>query len=367
MARRIEDSQGAHESARRSPLERIAPWLVDLGVRGWLFVGIVLAASIVYGALAAIAGLVVPLVVAVVIGVLFAPLVAIGARLRIPRRISSGLVILGLAGVSALSIWVTVRGIAEQAPEIGRQLAAGIDQLTAWLDELGVSFADGGRLVEDASGIGGWLVSGLAGSLTSVFSSAAALLIGVFVGTFLLYYLLADWDALVGWTIDHLGIERALAASILEDAISAIRQYFTGLTISALVVAVVIGVAMALLGLPLALTIGLVTFVTAFVPYLGAIFSGAFAFLVALGSGSVAKAFVLLAIVLITQNVVQTLVQNKLTSDRLSIHPLVNFGSTIVGAALAGILGATLSAPIVATLVRMAGRIREHTAAAGDR
>jgi predicted PurR-regulated permease PerM len=62
---------------------------------------------------------------------------------------------------------------------------------------------------------------------------------------------------------------------------------------------------------------------------------------------------------------VQTLVQNKLTSDRLQIHPLASFASTIVGAALAGILGATLSAPAVATLVRMAGRIGAYRTA-GD-
>lgn len=362
MARRNDD---LHRT-RPSPLEHIAPWLVDLGLRGWLFVGVVLAAGIVYSALAAISGLVVPLVVAVVIGILFAPLVEWGARVRIPRRLTSALVILGLAGVSALSIWVTVRGIAEQAPEIGRQLSAGLEQLGEWLDELGVSVGAGDRLVEDASDFGWWLASGLAGSLTGVFSSAAAFLIGLFVGVFLLYYLLADWDDLVEWAPGHLGVERHLAASILEDAISAIRQYFMGLTISAAVVAVVIGVTMAVLGLPLAVTIGLVTFVTAYVPYLGAIFSGAFAFLVALGSGSVGKAFILLAVVLVTQNVVQTLVQNKVTSDRLSIHPLVNFGSTIVGAAIAGILGATLSAPVVATLIRMAGRIREHRAVAGD-
>jgi predicted PurR-regulated permease PerM len=122
---------------------------------------------------------------------------------------------------------------------------------------------------------------------------------------------------------------------------------------------------MLLLGLPLAFTIAIVTFVTAYVPYLGAIFSGAFAFLVALGSGGPGKAFVVLAVVLIAQNAIQTLVQNKLTSDRLRIHPIVNFGSTIVGASLAGVLGATLSAPAVAAMVRLVGRVRAYDWEAG--
>ncbi len=52
----------------------------------------------------------------------------------------------------------------------------------------------------------------------------------------------------------------------------------TSLTGSALVSAVIIGLAMGLLGLPLVFTVALVTFVTSYIPYLGAIFSGAFAF-----------------------------------------------------------------------------------------
>ena len=100
---------------------------------------------------------------------------------------------------------------------------------------------------------------------------------------------------------------------------------------SSAIVAVIIGVAMAVLGLPLAATIALVTFITAYVPYLGAIFSGAFAFLIALGSGGAEEAFLVLVVVLVAQNVVQTAVLTKLTSDRLRIHPMVSFASTIVG------------------------------------
>jgi predicted PurR-regulated permease PerM len=317
-------------------------------------------AAIVYAALAAVAGLVVPLVVAVVIAILVSPLVSAMARVRIPRKIGGVLVMLGLVAVSGVSIWLAVRGVADQAPEIGRQLAAGLDQIGEWLDDLGVTLGDGEELVDDGSEFGSWLVRGLAGSLSSIFSSAISFLIGVLVGIFFLYYLLAEWDQLSGWVGGHLGVPLDLGASILRNVVSAVRQYFTGLTISSVIVAVTIGVTMAVLGLPLAFTIGLVTFVTAYVPYLGAIFSGAFAFLVALGSGGAGKAFVVLAVVLVAQNVIQTLVQNKLTSDKLDIHPVVNFGSTLVGASLAGILGATLSAPIVASLVRMVGLIRDH-------
>jgi len=129
------------------------------------------------------------------------------------------------------------------------------------------------------------------------------------------------------------------------------------------VTAVIIGVGMAILGVPLAFTVALVTFVTSYIPYLGAIFSGIFAFVVALGSGGLTVALILLVVVLVTQNLVQTVVQTKLQSDRLALHPIASLGSTIVGASLAGIVGAMLSAPILAMTITIARRLRKYNEA----
>ena len=132
--------------------------------------------------------------------------------------------------------------------------------------------------------------------------------------------------------------------------------------ITALVTAILIGLTAAILGVPLAFTIGLVTFVTSYVPYLGAIVSAAFAVLIALGSGGIVDAAIILAVVLIVQNVVQPLMTNRMTASELNLHPVVAFGSTIVGAAVAGVLGATLSAPVLAMLIRIYGRISDYEA-----
>jgi predicted PurR-regulated permease PerM len=114
---------------------------------------------------------------------------------------------------------------------------------------------------------------------------------------------------------------------------------------------------------PLAFTIALVTFVTSYVPYLGAIVSAAFAVLIALGSGGVLVAVIMLVVVLVVQNVVQPLMTNRMTASELNLHPVVAFGSTIVGAAIAGALGATLPAPVLAMIVKIYGRVNdyEHT------
>jgi hypothetical protein len=76
---------------------------------------------------------------------------------------------------------------------------------------------------------------------------------------------------------------------------------------------------MLILGDPLAFTVALVTFVTSHVPYLGAIFSGAFAFLVALGASGLTEATILLIVILVVQNVVQTVMTTTRSADRAAL------------------------------------------------
>jgi len=336
-----------------------ADGLGSLGRRSWTFVGVVIAAAIIYLVLAELSGLVVPLVVAAVLGILFVPLVDWGDR-YIPRSASAGLVLVGLLALGYLTVVVTVNGVIDQAPEIGMQLQAGLEALAEWLRDLGLSVgnqaATVGELEEVLTSIG----PGLASFVGGAFSSLSAFVIGTFVAIFFLYFILKDWDELSGWVGGHLRVPRDVGAGVVDDTVWSMRTYFYVLTGSALVSAVIIGLAMGLLGLPLVFTVALVTFVTSYIPYLGAIFSGAFAFLIALGAGGISDAVIVVAVILIVQNVVQPIVQTKFTRDALDLHPIVTFGSTIVGTALAGILGATLSAPIVAMLISINKRLAEY-------
>jgi predicted PurR-regulated permease PerM len=318
-------------------------------------------AVIIYAVLASLSGLVVPLVVAVVVGALFAPVVDVVGRFT-GRRLAAAIVLIGLVTVGMGSLVVAAAGVADQASEIRAELTAGFDELGEWLDTRDLDIGSADELVEDWEERLSDAAPGLVSYLPSVFSTVAAFLIGVMVGLFILYYVLADWPMLKEWLGAHLGVPRDLGTGIVDDAIWSTRRYFYVLTITALVTAVLIGLTAAILGVPLAFTIGLVTFVTSYVPYLGAIVSAAFAVLIALGSGGVADAAIILVVVLVVQNVVQPLMTNRMTASELDLHPVVAFGSTIVGATVAGALGATLSAPILAMLIKIYGRVTDYEA-----
>ena len=355
------DEEPAAEPRGAPPLARIPGWLSRAGTAAWLTLGILFLAAVVYLGLAQISALIVPLVIAVVIGMIFHPIVDRLQAAGMPRMFGALLVLVGLAAAAGVAIWLSVKGVLDQSDLIAQQAQQGWLVVQDWLAQQGISVQNLRSYWEQLSG-GGASTGGAAGLVQAGFSGVAAFMVGLFIAVFLLYYLLKDWHGIRDWLAGHLALPQELGAGLIEDATTAIRRYFYGLAVTAFPVALLVGLAMWALGLPLAFTVAVVTFITSFVPYLGAILSGIFTVLVALGAGGITDGLIMLAVVLVTQNLVQTLLLTKITSDRLAIHPIVNLASTIVGATLAGIVGATLSAPIVAMLIAARKRVVEYYA-----
>lgn len=257
-------------------------WIHSWGRMGWSVVGVTLAAAFVYAAVAAISGLVIPLLIATVIGVLGVPAVDFLEQRRIPRPAGAAIFLLFLAVVLGGAIWLTIIGINDQTDEVGAQLATGIDTIGSWLEDRDIDLSSGTSIVDAASSQGWDLLPGAAGYLGSIFSSVMAFLAGTLLAVFFLYYILVDWDTLRTWLYGHLNLPPDLGRKIIDDSTSIVRQGFTALTLSSIVVSTLIGITMLILDIPLAFTVTLVTFVTSYIPYLGAVVSGAFGFVVAL-------------------------------------------------------------------------------------
>ena len=109
--------------------------------------------------------------------------------------------------------------------------------------------------------------------------------------------------------------------TILDGTVSAFRGYAAGLTLIGAANAVVVAVGAVVLGVPLVGTIALVSFITSYVPYLGAFVAGAFAVLIAYGSGGLGVALAMLAIVLLANNTIQNLVEPFAFGNRLAPAP----------------------------------------------
>jgi putative heme transporter len=160
-----------------------------------------------------------------------------------------------------------------------------------------------------------------------------------------------------------MGLPGPAAHGIGERVLQSLRGYFVGVTFVAAFNAVVVGVGALILDVPLAGTIALITFVAAYVPYLGAWGAGAFAVLVALGGAGTDAAVAMVVIQLLANGLLQQLVQPIAFGAALGIHPLAVLVVTIAGGALFGAVGLILAAPLTSAATRIAGDVRAHDAA----
>jgi predicted PurR-regulated permease PerM len=344
-------------------------WLMTGGIGAWLLVGIALVFMGVGYLFVASASISIPLLLAAVIGMVAYPLCEKMIARGINKSGAAGIVLVLLFVIVGVAIWITVTGIVSQWPAIQAQLEAGLKELGAQLTAAGwdtaaiqarfqqarVAPTSGTATTSAATG----MLSSVFGALASGLSGIFNLLFGLFIGTTLLYYVLSDFPTMSTWVAGHMGgLPVDIGEGIVEDAVSAMRGYFRATTITGLVVSATIFVAMLLMGIPLAFTVALVTFLTCYIPYFGAIISGAFAFLIALGTTGMTQAIILLVVVLLAQNVLQTVINAKVMGSSLNLHPLVVLVVTMLGGIFGGLLGAALGAPLTALLLSAGKRLQ---------
>jgi len=117
--------------------------------------------------------------------------------------------------------------------------------------------------------------------------------------------------------------------------------------------AAVVAIGAWIIGVPLIGTIVAVTFIGAYIPYIGAWSAGVFAVLVALGGAGTDAAAAMIVVQLIANSVLQQLVQPFAMGTALGLHPLAVLVVTIAGGALFGTIGLILAAPLTSAVVKI--------------
>ncbi len=369
MASKVSETfRSASAKIAQNNLE-IPGWLMSAGITGWLVVGIAAMVSLAGWLFVYSASISIPLLLAMVIGMVAYPLCERMTARGLPKAGAAVVVLLLLVGIIVGVIWVSVAGVISQWPNIQSQIQAGLDsvatQLQAWgFDTTAIragveeAMSSAENAASSPSTLTGGALSSIGSALASGLSGLFDFFFGLFIAATLLYYFLTDFPTITAWIARHMGgLPVEVGEGIIEDAVSAMRGYFRGTTITGFVVATFIGLAMWIMGVPLAATVAIVTFFTCYIPFFGAIISGAFAFLVALGSNGMTTAIALLVIVLVAQNLLQTIINARVMGESLNLHPLVVLVVTMLGGIFGGLLGAMLGAPLAALLVNAGKRL----------
>ncbi len=334
-------------------------WLRDLGFSSWLLVGFGLVIVGLIWLLGETSTIVMPVILAAVLGAVAGPAVGWLERHRVPRAGGAILILLGLVAVGVLIFCLVFGGISAQSGDISAKLDQSLDKIQGWLSDVGVDNAQSAKegAQEAAPEIRTTLLSGVAagveGLKSLLFFLAFAVLSTLFV--------LKDGPVMHRFINRHMGVPEAIANVVTTNIARSLRSYFLAVTIIAAFNAVLIGGAAVILDVPLAGTIAVVTFVGAYVPFVGAWVAGGFAVLLALSTGSTSDALVMAVVALLANGALQQMVQPFVMGATLSLNPLVVLVVTIGAGALFGMVGLTLAAPLTSAAVHIAGELRARS------
>jgi predicted PurR-regulated permease PerM len=345
----------------------VAPgWLRDAGLVAWLIVGIVLVVAGAVWLLALTSTIIIPVITASLIAAVAGPIVDRLQRHRVPRAGGAALVLLALVLIGLGVGLLVLGGITNQSASISQHLSEATDKITGWVKDLGVSDQHAQAADADARSSVSSAAHALLNGIETGISELAGFAVFAAFTVLSLFFLLKDGPSLGAWVERHAGVPRPVAHTILGELARAMRGYFGGVTIVAAFTATIVLVAALVLGVPLAGTIAVVTFLGGYVPYLGAWIAGAFAVLLALGSSGAGAAVAIAVVSLLGNGALQQIVQPIAFGATLGLHPLVVLVVTIAAGALFGMIGLVLAAPITSAIVHISaelGRARREAEA----
>jgi predicted PurR-regulated permease PerM len=326
----------------------IPGWFKRLGMASWYAIGIVVVLAGLAYALHALATLVVPALFAILLGATFMPAVDWLERHHIGRTWGAFLVtVLIVVGAVALLALMTV-GVIRQWSTIEMQVESAVHWIDTTLTDLDIDPGIVDSAKETLTGSMGSWARGIFGGALQGISSLATVAFGAFIGLNILVYVLIGGRRIGRWSSHHMGpVPPAVGYSILANSARFLRGYIWGSTLIGVFNGAVVGAGALVIGVPLAFTIFVVQWFTNYIPMFGAFIGGAFAVLVALGTGGVTDAVWMLIFVLIANGPLQTVVSQFALGASLKLSGLVVLFATTGGAILGGAIGGIFAAPFV--------------------
>lgn len=245
-----------------------------------------------------------------------------------------------------------VEALASSLPSLADNLKGYLAQLTAWLEERGIDLTtlrEGvfGRLTEAAGG----LVTRAMGLATGIIGSLSKVLLSPLMA----FYLLRDRRKIAA------GLTLLLPVGYRARGVRAAREmkretaaFFRGQLVLSLAVGGMTAAALAVVGVPGWLLLGVLMGVLELVPYIGPLIAGVPAVLLALQGGWV-KAVWALAVILVIQEVEGAVLSPRLVGGATALHPLMVLLLVSAGGMIGGALGMVAVIPVV---VSVRGAIR---------
>lgn len=331
--------------------DSVPGWLVAWGDIAWRLVAIGLVVFFGFRALRTVSVVILAVVVAFFLtAILWTPSNWLRDR-GIPPALSSLLTLMGAIAIIIGVIALIIPPVADSVETLSSDVSELVESGREWLinGPLGLTEA---QIDDYWDSVTQWLRN--TGS-DSLLGGATALLEGItgaILAVIVTFFFLKDGRKLVDGIKSRLGPDRG---SKVETGVtvgrSALAHYMGGIAIVGVFDAVLIGIALWIVGAPLVVPLAVIVFFGAFIPLVGAFVSGLFATAVAFVNGGVTDGLIILAVVVGVQQFEGDVIMPLVFGQTLRLHPLVILLGVAAGGIAFGLFGAFLAVPLIAVAV----------------
>jgi len=362
MARRTEDIGDSPVTPRDEAAVAQRRFLARVGI-------LLLVAALLYLVWRIVSPLWQPLLWAVLLGSLLAPLTArlakrIGGKPRFAAAIMTVLTIL----LFLMPVAIIAGAVAAQAAQLLNRLEGRVPTLAS-VQTLDVSrypwLQQAVAWIGEHSGITlqqmqGWVINGTKGLLQALMSSSGSVVLGA-LGTvasfllmlFVLFFVLRDGPDIAGKFVRMLPIEERHRSRLWRHLIDVTRAVFMGIGLTALAQGILLGIGFAIAGLPSPLVFGVVGVLFALIPLVGTVILWGPGALYLASQGDYGHAIFLAVWGVVVVSAVDNFLRPLLISGRAEVPTLAVFIGVMGGLSAFGFIGLFLGPIVLGLLVAL--------------
>lgn len=318
-------------------------WLIMIGLGLWL--GLWLLGKVWVGVL--------PIILALLVTTVLWPPVAWMRRHGVPSALASVTALLGSFALIGGIFAAIAPSVISQSADLIDRAAEGIATVQKWLSGPPVNLRNDqiDQATEEATA---WLQGSstqIAGGVFTTVGAVTSAMVTLVLVLVLTFFFLKDGPAFLPWVRQ---ISGRRAGRHLTEVCTRIWVTLSGFirtqALVSAVDAVFIGIGLLVLQVPLALAIAVLTFFGGFVPIVGAFAVGTLAVLVALVSNGWTTALLVLALIVVVQQVEGNVLQPFLQGRSMQLHAGIILLAVAAGSTIFGIIGAFLAVPVAASI-----------------
>ncbi|MBX9399061.1 AI-2E family transporter [Streptomyces sp. TRM72054] len=304
-----------------------------------------------------------PLVIGLLLTTLTWPCARFLRRHGWPSALAASVVTVLFLAVAAGAVALIAVPVASQSGELTDGVVEGIQRVREWAAGPPLNVGDD-QITTALDTATDRLQNSVGSMLTTLATGVGTVVNGVVTAVlalFLMFFFLKDGPRFLPWLARQLPGRLAVdVPAVAERGWDTLGAFVRSQAAVGLLDAVLIGIGLWILHVPLVLPLAVLTFVCAFVPIIGALFAGFVAVLIALVSNGLTDALIVLAVIVVVQQLEGNVFQPMIQSRGLGLHAAVVLLAVTLGGSLAGIVGSLLAVPAAALIAVVWNYVREQ-------